>query len=71
MKKRGFNINEIPFFGRRLKKLFMRFRNASYYHDAGIMRVGVPIYAGYLPIEKKLEKYIGWNIFISAKKPNA
>jgi ubiquinone/menaquinone biosynthesis C-methylase UbiE len=69
MKKVGATLNEIPFFGRRLKKFFMRYRQTTLYHDAGIMRVGEPIYAGYLPIEKKLEKYMGWNIDITATKP--
>lgn len=69
MKKVGATINEIPYFGRRLKKFFMQYRNTTLYHDAGMMRVGRPIYAGYLPIEKKLEKYMGWNIDITATKP--
>tara|TARA_B100000768_G_C11276451_1_gene376212 strand:- start:1548 stop:1733 length:186 start_codon:yes stop_codon:yes gene_type:complete len=59
----------VPFFGRRLKKFFMKFRTTKLYKDAGIMRVGAPIYAGYLPIEKKVEKYIGWNLDITGVKP--
>lgn len=69
MKKIGFTINEIPFFGRRLKKLFHILFQSKIYHDAGLMRAGKPIYAGYLQIEKILSKYIGWNIIIKANKP--
>ena len=69
IKKVGATLNEVPFFGRRLKKFFMKFRTTKLYKDAGIMRVGAPIYAGYLPIEKKVEKYIGWNLDITGVKP--
>ena len=58
MKKKGATLNEIPFFGRRLKKIFMQFHKRTLHHDAGIMRVGKPIYSGYLPIEKNLKNIL-------------
>lgn len=69
MRKKGFTINEIPYFGRRLKNYIRRVSKAKLYHNAGLMRVGKPIYPGYLKIEKILSRFIGWNTIVTADKP--
>ena len=67
--KQGFDIGSIPFFGRRLRPLFCKICGLKLYKDVAILRVGAPFYGGWLPFEKKLGKYLGWSLNITAYKP--
>lgn len=67
--KQGFDIGIIPFFGRRIRPFLCKINGLTLYKEVAILRAGKPFYGGWLPFEKKLGKYLGWSLNITAEKP--